>query len=316
MDSSDAKQQVIVLSGATSAGKSAVAMELSRKIDCEIVVCDSVQIYKHLDIGANKPTAEERAQVPHHLVDIRDPRERCSSGDFVRMSVAAIRDILARGKTPIIVGGTTMWLQWLVHGPPDAPAADPQAAKLAGELLDPFEKIGNWDAAVEYGRRFNDGRINTIARNDWYRMRRIYEIGIAFARATAAGPTAGGPEGGSKAADISLDSDNDSDNGRAEKSNTAPSTLSGTRKKMLNDLDLRCFFICEEREQLYRTIDQRCDDMLQAGLFGEVAELLLKDQLTTDSMGAKAIGYRQTIEYLLRNPAKNGDAQAFNDFLM
>jgi tRNA dimethylallyltransferase len=85
---------------------------------------------------------------------------------------------------------------------------------------------------------------------------------------------------------------------------------------MLNDLDLRCFFICEEREQLYRTIDQRCDDMLQAGLFGEVAELLLKDQLTTDSMGAKAIGYRQTIEYLLRNPAKNGDAQAFNDFLM
>ena len=107
--------KVIVLAGATSVGKSKVA-ELLCKVhgNCEVVIADSVQIYKNLDIGSNKPSLAEQESVPHHLVDICDPNETYSSGEFVRDAVPIIYDIINRGKLPVVVGGSTMYLQWLV----------------------------------------------------------------------------------------------------------------------------------------------------------------------------------------------------------
>jgi tRNA dimethylallyltransferase len=297
MDADDGTSngQVVVLAGATSAGKSAAALELCRHLNAEIVVCDSVQIYKYLDIGSNKPTKVERDAVPHHLVDIREPNERCSSGQFVRMAAEIIRDIIARGKTPIVVGGTTMWLNWLVHGIPDAPVADSESVRKAAELIDTFEATSNWEGAVEFARQFDDRRLDKVAKNDWYRLRRIYEIGVALNKS-----------GNGR---LSPDSEAGDDGERNNK-------LDGSRTRLLGDLDLRCFFLCEEREILYRTIDQRCDDMLNAGLLKEVKNLLLDNKIDSECMGARAIGYKQSIQYFLRQPYEKGDAEAFRNFLM
>jgi hypothetical protein len=106
-------EKIIILAGATSVGKSAVAAELCRRMDAEIIIADSVQIYKHLNIGSNKPSQEELNSVPHHMVDLVEPNEIFSCGDFVRAVAPIIFDILDRGKVPVIVGGSTMWIQWL-----------------------------------------------------------------------------------------------------------------------------------------------------------------------------------------------------------
>ena len=109
------KKKIIVLAGPTAVGKSAVAALLCKNLPkAEIVVADSVQIYRHMDIGSNKPSLEEQAAVPHHMVDICEPREQLSSGEFVERVAPIIHDILKRGGLPVLVGGSTMWMQWYV----------------------------------------------------------------------------------------------------------------------------------------------------------------------------------------------------------
>ena len=104
-------------------GKSSLALKLCQELQGEIISVDSVQVYRRLDIGSNKPTAEERALVPHHLLDVLEPnaQEAFTAGDFVREAEAAIDGVLARGRVPVVVGGTSMYTQWLVQGRPDAP---------------------------------------------------------------------------------------------------------------------------------------------------------------------------------------------------
>jgi len=109
-------QKLIVIAGPTAVGKSAVALHLAKKINGEIVSADSVQVYRGLDIGSAKPTAEERAQVPHHLLDIVDPEENYTVADFQRDATRAINDIHRRGKLPLLVGGTGLYIRALVRG--------------------------------------------------------------------------------------------------------------------------------------------------------------------------------------------------------
>ena len=135
--SSLAQPKVIVLAGPTAVGKSAVARHLVEElhIDAEIIIGDSVQVYKYMDIGSNKPSKEEREIVPHHLLDIKDPKASMNAMDFVQEATPIIFDILKRNKVPIIVGGSTMWLQWLVHGTPDAPKASEDVMKERERLI-------------------------------------------------------------------------------------------------------------------------------------------------------------------------------------
>jgi tRNA dimethylallyltransferase len=103
-------------------GKSAVARELCGLYRAEVLVADAVQVYRHMDIGANKPTADERAAAPHHLLDLCEPpNDVFTAGDFVRAAAPLVREISGRGRLPLLVGGNTMWTQWLVTGVPDAP---------------------------------------------------------------------------------------------------------------------------------------------------------------------------------------------------
>src|SRR5438477_93461 len=104
--------KVIIIAGATGVGKSDVGLKIAKVLNGEIVIADSVQIYKGLDIGSTKPSKEEMQMVPHHLVDSKLPTEHVSAADFVTMATQAILDINSRNKTAIVVGGSNMWVDW------------------------------------------------------------------------------------------------------------------------------------------------------------------------------------------------------------
>ena len=109
------KEQVIVICGPTASGKTALSIELAKKIDGEIVSCDSMQIYKEMDIGTAKPTKEEMSGIKHYMIDIISPNERFSVADYKKQAKEAIREVLKKGKTPIVVGGTGLYVDSLIY---------------------------------------------------------------------------------------------------------------------------------------------------------------------------------------------------------
>jgi tRNA dimethylallyltransferase len=111
--------------GPTGSGKSALAMRLAQSLPVEIVSVDSAQVFRGMDIGTAKPSPAERAQVAHHLIDIRDPAQSYSAGDFTRDAVVAMQDIWRRGRQPLLVGGTMLYFHALSFGIAELPAADP-----------------------------------------------------------------------------------------------------------------------------------------------------------------------------------------------
>ncbi len=118
-------QPVVIIAGPTASGKTEVALDAAERLDGEIVNADSMQIYRGIDILAAMPSAEEQSRVPHHLFGALAPTERCSAGRWLDMAVAAISDIYDRGRLPVIVGGTGLYLKVLMDGiasMPDVPA--------------------------------------------------------------------------------------------------------------------------------------------------------------------------------------------------
>jgi len=112
----DNRQKLLVLVGPTAVGKTALSLQLARHLDAEIISGDSMQVYRGMDIGTAKVSPEERAIVPHHLIDIRNPDEPYSVSDFQQACEEAIRSIASRGKIPFIVGGTGLYIQSVVYG--------------------------------------------------------------------------------------------------------------------------------------------------------------------------------------------------------
>ncbi len=117
-------RQCVVITGATASGKSDAAMKLARSMGGEIVSLDSIAVYRGMDIGTAKPLADDRAAVPHHLIDVVDPDEAFSVACYMRLAHAAVADIAARAKTPIFVGGTPMFLKGVLRGFDPGPPAD------------------------------------------------------------------------------------------------------------------------------------------------------------------------------------------------
>ncbi len=119
------RRRLIAIVGATATGKTALGIDLARRLDAEIIGADSRQVYRHMDIGTAKPTPDERAAVPHHLIDVVDPDEPFSLGTWLDLAGAALEEIWSRGKEPILVGGTGQYVWsflegWRVpHVPPD-----------------------------------------------------------------------------------------------------------------------------------------------------------------------------------------------------
>ncbi|MBI2389719.1 MAG: tRNA (adenosine(37)-N6)-dimethylallyltransferase MiaA [Deltaproteobacteria bacterium] len=131
--------ELLVIVGETASGKTRLAVELSRAFDGEIVGADSVQVYRGFDVGSGKPTEEELAGVRHHLIDVAEPGEDFDAARFVELADAAIADVRARGRTPIVCGGTYLWVRALLHGLASAPRAPKE---LRAKLQADAERLG------------------------------------------------------------------------------------------------------------------------------------------------------------------------------
>lgn len=134
------ERKIYAVCGPTAVGKTKFAIEIARRLNGEIVSCDSMQLYKYMDIGSAKPTEAERLMVKHHLVDEIDPRQPFSAAKYQRLAKAAIEDIFSAGKRPIIAGGTGLYLNSLLYDMDfSAPPGDPQ---LRAKLYEKAEKQG------------------------------------------------------------------------------------------------------------------------------------------------------------------------------
>lgn len=132
---------LVILAGPTGVGKTGLALELAERLEAEIVGADSMQIYRFMDIGTAKPTLEERSRVAHHLIDIRNPDEEYSAADYARDATRAISDIHARGKLPLLVGGTGLYIQAVVYGIFEGPGRD---ETYRAHLREFAEEYGNF----------------------------------------------------------------------------------------------------------------------------------------------------------------------------
>jgi tRNA dimethylallyltransferase len=164
--------RIVVIAGPTASGKTALAVSLARRLGGEIVNADSQQVYRGLDVGTAKPTAEERAAVPHHLLDVVEPGEGMDAARFAALADAAISDIASRGRLPVVAGGTGLYLRALLHGVVAAPGRDPALrARLEEEAL----RLGR-PALHERLRALDPAAAARIRPNDLVRVVRALEI--------------------------------------------------------------------------------------------------------------------------------------------
>jgi tRNA dimethylallyltransferase len=158
--------------GPTASGKTALAIELCQALPCEIISVDSALIYKGMDIGTAKPTAEELAQAPHRLIDILDPVQSYSVAEFRRDALAAMQDITQRGRIPLLVGGTMMYYKALTEGLSTLPKAD---SLVRAEIEKKAQKNG-WQALHHELQGIDPASAQRIHPNDPQRLTRALEI--------------------------------------------------------------------------------------------------------------------------------------------
>jgi tRNA dimethylallyltransferase len=165
-------RQIAVLTGPTGTGKTDIALRLAGEFPLEIVSVDSAQVYRGLDIGSAKPSAEIRAQVPHHLVDLVDPSESYSAGQFVRDAARAIEAIESRGRVPLLVGGTMLYLRALIGGIATLP--ERSAELRAG--IDAEAARDGWPALHARLAGIDPAAAARIHPNDAQRIQRALEV--------------------------------------------------------------------------------------------------------------------------------------------
>lgn len=162
----------ICLMGPTASGKTALALELCEHLPCEIVSVDSALVYRGMDIGTAKPAAAELARVPHHLIDIRDPAEPYSAADFRRDALRLLPEITARGRIPLLVGGTMLYFKLLREGVAPMPVADP-AVRTA--IVEEAARLG-WPALHAELARVDPVAAARIHPNHSQRIQRALEV--------------------------------------------------------------------------------------------------------------------------------------------
>ncbi len=252
------KIRICAVTGPTASGKTSLAIALARELDGEIISCDSMQIYRGMDIGTAKPTCEELAAARHHLIDILPPDAPYSCSDYVKDAEDAIADIVSRGKLPIFCGGTGLYLDRLLRGGNEDEAASDDG--IRAELKEFYEKNGT-DALYECLNRLDPEAAEKIHKNNVKRVMRAIEICLVT---------------GQKKSDI-------------DKKNSALSEKYDPRVITLT---------FENRELLYGRIDRRVDMMIADGLVDETKRLMSDGVFERSLTASQAIGYKELFPYI------------------
>jgi len=254
------------IAGPTAAGKTAAALAIAREFDCEIVSVDSALVYKGMDIGTAKPAAHELAQVPHHLIDIRDPLQAYNAAEFARDAAALIRAISARGKLPLLVGGTMLYFKALFEPLDAMPAADPAIRATIGQEA---QALG-WSALHAQLAQVDPATAARLAPADSQRIGRALEVWRS----------AGVP-----LSQLQLRS-------RAADPVDAPTNAQSNPQAPLISLEPH------DRAWLHARIAERFDAMLAQGLVQEVQALRARGDLHAALPSMRCVGYRQVWEVL------------------
>ena len=166
------ERTAILLMGPTASGKTEIAIRLCKRFPCDIISVDSAMVYRGMDIGTAKPDAASLKRAPHRLIDIRDPEESYSAGDFVRDAHAEMEKIFARGRIPLLVGGTMLYFRALTHGIAELPAAD---ARIRAEI-DAHAARDGWPAVHAELSCVDPLAAERINPNDSQRIQRALEV--------------------------------------------------------------------------------------------------------------------------------------------
>jgi tRNA dimethylallyltransferase len=346
---------VLVIAGPTAAGKSDVAARLCADEKGMIISADSVQAYRGVQIGANKPSVKEQEETPHILINVADHTENYNAAAWREDALFSIQMLLNPGKgsgaadvdasngwptvettdpnavstrneprriaieqsiqrgriskgygedqslLPVVCGGTMMYLQWLVHGQPDAMRPTPSAVEESYETIRKFQDDDDkcYQDAVDYvssfGTVFAD-RTMKFSGEDWYRLRRTLEVALTVQKTTSTPQTTSKPH---RTGHDGANQRSDEDPLPNEVGKLAEQLYTGQRQGSLASLgyDVRCFFLCpDDRMGHTSVVDERCEQMIIKGLIRETAELSMSGRLP--EMAERAIGYRQTLDYL------------------
>jgi tRNA dimethylallyltransferase len=162
----------IALMGPTASGKTRLAIQLAQALNGEVISVDSALVFRGMDIGTAKPTPAEREGVPHHLIDLLDPAETYSTGQFRRDALALMQDIAARGGIPILAGGTMLYFHGLLHGLSELPAADP----VLRRHIESEARQRDWPSLHEELARVDPLSARRIHPNDPQRIQRALEV--------------------------------------------------------------------------------------------------------------------------------------------
>ena len=248
----------LAITGPTASGKTALSLLLAEHLSAEIISCDSMQIYRGMDIGTAKATAEERARVPHHLIDFLSPLESYSAESYRAAAIDCARDITLRGKLPLFVGGTGLYIDSVKRGTSlDAPESDPEyREKLLSEIKSEDDITALWERLYAV----DPESAEKIHKNNLKRVIRALEIYDKT--------------------------------GKPKSQLDKESQIAGGEVFVgMITLDFL------DRERLYERVDKRVDIMMEEGLLSEV-EGLYRAGLLSGATASQAIGYKELVEYI------------------
>lgn len=249
------------LVGPTASGKSGIGLMVAHKVDVEIVSVDSALVYRGMDIGTAKPSVRQRSQIPHHLIDLMEPTDRYSAARFAADARQLIREINARGRLPLLVGGTMLYIKALMDGLDAMPSTDPE---LRDALLAEGRERG-WPALHADLQEVDPQTAARLEPNDAQRIQRALEVWRQTGQPLSSFHT---------------------------KSGSPQSAHGGLQPRALISLEPK------DRAWLHQRIALRFDYMIEEGFLEEVHALRARSDLHPDLPSIRSVGYRQAWEAL------------------
>lgn len=246
--------KALAITGPTASGKTAVSIEVAKALGCEIICCDSMQLYKYMDIGTAKATAEERAAVPHHMLDFLSPDESYSAKSYRDEAMLCAKEIASRGKIPLFVGGTGLYIDTLIR---QDTAPVPESSPEYRENI--MKNIKTEEDKIALHKRLSEVDAETASAVHYNNVRRVI-------RALEIYDATGKPK--------SL----------LDKLTRLPNSEIAVGHITLD---------FHNRENLYERVDRRVDEMFSAGLADEVSSLISQGFLGENTTAAQAIGYKE-----------------------